>query len=101
MYSFTAPATSSGAKSGKQQPRWKKKKQKRRRGGSLRPMILVLSLVLGLFPWGGVVWIFVSGMFLFWPFAAPVAGFFMPLILPPLSGFLLLNEYGKRQARGM
>ena len=36
-------------------------------------MILVLSLVLGLLPLVGVVWIIVSGMIVLWPFSATVA----------------------------
>ena len=36
--------------------------EEKERGGSLRPMILVLSLVLGVVPLAGVAWIFASGM---------------------------------------
>src|ERR1035437_10491593 len=96
MCSSTAPATSAGVKSAKQFP----KKRKRRRGGSLRSMILVLSLVLGLVPLAGVVWIFVSGMIVLWPFSATVDGLFMTLILLTLSACFLLNAYWEMRDRG-
>src|SRR6202158_6601456 len=96
MSSSTAPATSSGVKSAKYDP----KKRKRRRGGSLRPMILVLSLVLGLLPLVGVVWIIVSGMIVLWPFSATIDGLFMTLILLTLSACFLLNAYWALRDRG-
>ena len=71
----------------------KKTRSKIRRGGSLRSMILVLSLVLGVVPLLGVVWIFVSGMIVLWPFSATVDGLFMTLILLTLSGCFFLNAY--------
>jgi len=67
----------------------------------LRPMILVLSLILGIVPLLGVVWIFVSGMIVLWPFSATVDGLFMTLILLTLSGCLLLNAYWEMRDRGM
>jgi hypothetical protein len=67
----------------------------------LRPMILVLSLVLGLVPLVGVVWIFLSGMIVLWPFSATVDGLFMTLILLTLSGCFLLNAYWEMRDRGM
>src|ERR1035437_4109564 len=97
MCSSTARGTNSGVKSAKQIP---KTKRTRRRGGSLRPMILVLSLVLGLVPLVGVVWIFVSGMIVLWPFSATVDGLFMTLILLTLSACFLLNAYWEMRDRG-
>ena len=67
----------------------------------MRLMILVLSLVLGLVPLLGVVWIFVSGMITLSPFSATVDGLFMTLILLTLSGCFLLNAYWEMRDRGM
>jgi DMSO/TMAO reductase YedYZ heme-binding membrane subunit len=67
----------------------------------LRPMILVLSLVLGLVPLVGVVWIFVSGMIVLRPFSATVDGLFMTLILLTLSLCFLLNAYWEARDRGL
>jgi hypothetical protein len=64
-------------------------------------MILVLSLVLGLLPLAGVVWIIVSGMIVLWPFSATVDGLFMTLILLTLSACLLLNAYWEMRDHGM
>jgi hypothetical protein len=67
----------------------------------LRPMILVLSLVLGLLPMAGIVWIFVSGMITLSPFSATVDGLFMTLILLTLSACFLLNAYWEMRDRGL
>jgi hypothetical protein len=67
----------------------------------LRPMILVLSLVLGLVPLVGVVWIFVSGMIVLSPFSVSMDGLFMTLILLTLSGCFLLNAFWEMRDRGM
>ncbi len=67
----------------------------------MRPMILVLSLVLGLLPLVGIVWIFVSGMIVLWPFSATVDGLFMTLILLTLSACFLLNAYWEMRDRGL
>jgi hypothetical protein len=64
-------------------------------------MILVLSLVLGLVPLAGVVWIFETGMITLWPPAATVDGLFMTLILLTLSGCFLLNAFWEMRDRGM
>jgi len=48
-------------------------------------MMLVLSLVLGMLPLLGVIWILLSGMIRLWPPAATVDGLFMSLILLALS----------------
>ena len=67
----------------------------------MRPLLLVLSLVLGLVPLIGVVWIFVSGMIVLWPFSATIDGLFMTLILLTLSGCFLLNVYWEMRDHGM
>jgi len=67
----------------------------------LRPMILVLSLVLGIVPLIGVVWIFVSGMITVSPFSATVDGLFMTLILLTLSGCFLLNAFWEAKDKGL
>jgi hypothetical protein len=67
----------------------------------LRPMILVLSLVLGLVPLAGVAWIFVSGMITLSPFSVSMDGLFMTLILLTLSACFLLNAYWEMRDRGM
>ena len=64
-------------------------------------MILVLSLVLGVVPLVGVVWIFVSGMIVLSPFSATVDGLFMTLILLTLSACFLLNAFWEMRDRGM
>ena len=66
----------------------------------MRHMILVLSLVLGLLPLVGVVWIVVSGMIVLWPFSATVDGLFMTLILLTMSACFLLNAYWEMRDRG-
>ena len=67
----------------------------------MRPMILVLSLVLGLLPLGGVAWILMSGMITLWPPSATVDGLFMSLILLTLSGCFFLNVYWEMRDHGM
>jgi hypothetical protein len=64
-------------------------------------MILVLSLVLGLVPLAGVVWIFATGMITLWPFSVSIDGLFMTLILLTLSGCFLLNAFWEMRDRGM
>jgi hypothetical protein len=64
-------------------------------------MILVLSLVLGLVPLVGIVWIFVSGMIVLSPFSVTMDGLFMTLILLTLSGCFLLNAFWEMRDRGM
>jgi hypothetical protein len=63
-------------------------------------MILVLSLVLGIVPLIGVVWIFLSGMIVIYPFSATVDGLFMTLILLTLSACFLLNAYWEMRDQG-
>ena len=67
----------------------------------MRAMILVLSLVLGIVPLLGIVWIFMSGMITLWPFSATVDGLFMTLILLTLSACFLLNAYWEARDKGM
>ncbi|HEV3512964.1 MAG TPA: hypothetical protein VGS05_14755 [Candidatus Sulfotelmatobacter sp.] len=67
----------------------------------MRPMILVLSLVLGIVPLVGVVWIFVSGMITISPFSATVDGLFTTLILLALSLCFLLNAYWEARDHGL
>jgi hypothetical protein len=67
----------------------------------LRSMMLVLSLVLGVLPLLGVVWIFVSGMITLSPLSATVDGLFMSLILLALSGTFWLNAYWEMRDGGM
>ena len=67
----------------------------------MRPMILVLSLVLGIVPLAGVVWIFVSGMITLSPFSATVDGLFMTLILLTLSACFGLNAFWEAKDQGL
>ena len=67
----------------------------------MRPMILVLSLVLGIVPLAGVAWILASGMITLWPPSATVDGLFMSLILLTLSACFLLNAYWEMRDNGL
>jgi len=67
----------------------------------LRPIILVLSLVLGLVSLAGVVWIFASGMIVLSPFSITIDGLFMTLILLTLAACFLLNAYWEMRDRGL
>jgi membrane glycosyltransferase len=64
-------------------------------------VILVLSLVLGLVPLAGVVWIFVSGMITLSPPSATVDGLFMTLILLTVSFCFLLNAFWEARDQGL
>src|SRR5450759_6040494 len=59
----------------------------RRHKGARKPMMLVLSVVLGIVPLLGVAWIVLHASI------ATVDGLFMSLILLTLSGILFLNAY--------
>lgn len=59
------------------------------------PMILALSLVLGILPLLGVAWTLMSGMI------TTVDGLFMSLILLTLSGVFMLNAYWEMRDMGM
>ena len=67
----------------------------------MRAMMLVLSLLLGIIPLLGVVWILTSGMITLWPFSATVDGLFMSLILLALAGCFFLNAYWEMNDAGM
>ena len=67
----------------------------------MRPMNLVLSLVLGILPLLGVVWIFMSGMITLSPPSATIDGLFMTLILLALSGTFMLNAYWEMRDQGI
>ena len=67
----------------------------------MRPIILVLSLLLGVMSLAGVVWIFVAGMIVLSPFSVTVDGLFMTLILLTLSACFLLNAYWEMRDLGM
>lgn len=67
----------------------------------MRPIILVLSLVLGLVPLAGVAWIFATGMITVAPPSATVDGLFMTLILLMLSACFLLNAYWEARDQGL
>jgi len=64
-------------------------------------VILGLSLILGIVPLLGVVWIFVSGMITLSPPSATVDGLFMTLILLTLSGCFLLNAFWEAKDQGL
>jgi hypothetical protein len=61
----------------------------------------VLSLVLGIIPLAGVVWIFAIGMITLAPPSATVDGLFMTLILLTLSGCFFLNAFWEMRDRGL
>jgi len=67
----------------------------------MRPMILALSLVLGIIPLIGIAWIFASGMITLSPFSPTVDGIFMTLILLSLSAVFLLNAFWEMRDGGM
>jgi len=67
----------------------------------VRPMILVLSLLLGVLPLVGVAWIFISGMITLSPPSATVDGLFMTLILLTLSGCFMLNAFWEARDKGL
>lgn len=67
----------------------------------MRATILVLSLVLGIVPLIGVVWIFMSGMITLSPLSATVDGLFMTLILLMLSACFLLNAFLEMRDAGL
>ena len=63
--------------------------------------MLVVSLLFGIIPLLGVVWIFMSGMIKLFPPSATVDGLFMSLILLALSACFLLNAYWEMRDQGM
>jgi hypothetical protein len=67
----------------------------------MRAMMLVLSLVLGVVPLLGVVWIVTSGMITLWPPSATVDGLLISLIQLSLSGCFIFNSYWELRDRGL
>lgn len=63
--------------------------------------MLALSLVLGILPLLGVVWIFMSGMITLSPLSDTVDGLFMTLILLALSVTFMLNAFWEMRDRGL
>ena len=63
--------------------------------------MLALSVVLGVVPLLGVVWIFMSGMITLSPLSDTVDGLFMTLILLALSVTFMLNAYWEMRDRGL
>ena len=53
----------------------------------MRPMMLLISVVLGIFPLLGIVWTILNGTI------TTVDGLFMSLILLTLSGLFFLNAF--------
>ena len=58
-------------------------------------MMLILSIVLGILPLLGVVWVLMNGLI------ATVDGMFLSLILLTLSGVFMLNAYWEMRDSGM
>jgi hypothetical protein len=56
-------------------------------GGSVQPMMLLFSVVLGILPLLGIVWTIMNGTI------TTVDGLFMTLILLSLSGLFFLNAF--------
>jgi len=63
------------------------------RGGALLSVILLLSILLGLIPLAGIVWIFRSGTI------STVDGLFGTLILLSLSAIFFLNAFWELRER--
>ncbi len=56
--------------------------------------VLLLSIVLGIVPLGGIVWILLAGSI------STVDGLFMSLILLTISGIFFLNVFWELRDRG-
>lgn len=56
--------------------------------------MLLLSILLGIVPLGGIVWIFLAGSI------STVDGLFMSLILLTISGIFFLNVFWELRDRG-
>jgi hypothetical protein len=61
---------------------------------ALAPMMLIISLVMGVVPLLGIVWTIVTGTI------TTVDGLFMTLILLTLSGIFFLNVFWELRDRG-
>jgi hypothetical protein len=64
-------------------------------GGLLLPVMLLISIVLGLVPLAGIAWIAVSGTL------TTVDGLFESLIMLSLSGVFFLNVFWELRERGL
>jgi hypothetical protein len=64
-------------------------------GGVLALLVLLISIVFGLIPLAGIVWIFVAGSI------TTVDGLFMSLILLTLSGIFFFNVFCELNDRGL
>jgi hypothetical protein len=62
---------------------------------ALSPMMLIISIVMGIVPLLGIVWTIVTGTI------TTVDGLFMTLILLTLSGIFFLNVFWELRDRGM
>ena len=67
----------------------------------MRPIILVLSLLLGVLSLAGVIWIFLGGMIVLSPFSITTDGLFMTLILLTLALCFLLNAFWEMRDHGI
>jgi hypothetical protein len=63
--------------------------------GSVLPVMLLISIVFGLIPIAGIVWIIVAGS------VTTVDGLFMSLILLTLSGVFFFNAFCELGDRGL
>jgi hypothetical protein len=61
----------------------------------LLPLLLLISIVLGLIPLAGIAWIIVSGTL------TTVDGLFESLIMLSLSGIFFLNVFWELRDRGL
>ena len=61
----------------------------------MQPMVLALSVVLGILPLFGIVWTIMNGTI------TTVDGLFMTLILLTLSGLFFLNAFWECRDRGL
>jgi hypothetical protein len=64
------------------------------RGGTLAPVMLLISILLGLIPLAGIAWIIISGTL------TTVDGLFESLIMLSISGVFLLNAFWELRDRG-
>ncbi len=61
----------------------------------MRPLVLLISILLGLIPLAGIAWIIVSGTI------TTVDGLFECLIMLSLSGIFFLNAFWELRDRGL
>jgi hypothetical protein len=64
-------------------------------GGPLLAMMLLISILLGIIPLAGIVWMIVAGTI------STVDGLFMSLIMLSLSGIFFLNAFWELRDRGL